>query len=129
MVLWLILLHVFDLLNRLSLVLVYHAKPEMSHNNNVNILCQLPYYCKCIQHAPLRTKKAMDDAQKVEKITDWLYIKHKESGPVVQKIYWLDKSYPLGRSSLIYTSYPVDRSSAIYTKHLLDKVLKNNWAH
>jgi hypothetical protein len=30
-------------------------------------------------------------------------------GPIVQKIYPLDKSYPLNKSSSIYTSYPVDK--------------------
>jgi hypothetical protein len=30
-------------------------------------------------------------------------------GPIVQKIYPLDKGYSLNKSSSIYTSYPVDK--------------------
>jgi hypothetical protein len=35
------------------------------------------------------------------------YVRH--LGPIIQKIYPLDKSYPLNKSSSIYTSYPVDK--------------------
>ena len=32
-----------------------------------------------------------------------------EQGPIVQKIYPLDNSYPLNKSTSIFTSYPVDK--------------------